>query len=435
MERQRSVTPSSMASREAQPGMELELSSLNSVALANAQRTRQKITRKRVRGLPSERFATTVAPLDEPEDTVTAPNTGKVAISFDFGEFVPTVTSSAKGTNIITSALDTSRYQELLAEEASKTEDQSLAELLGSLRGVGLRVLPKHEEEELKEQDNPFQLTGPPRSSAELEEEDTAFREGLHAAMLAKTVEPRAAPLQTQPEVTAFGRANQLGRQKRPSARATVPKSTSMPEYTMTDASTLPLPHDSAAGVQSSSCTAKPSALSRERSQGSRVDPANVFYQPHWTLNDAAQQIWLTIHGAHGACKHWTTDYTPKHFEELVRAKKRVLEALQALCRDIYWIAQFLQFGRPDMEMNALPAQMLVDVQEMLPVLINELGRLAEYEGCGWLHQDAVRPALDVQKMLADVQKRNEAKEQWMNKIGEAALERELNAALESDSS
>ncbi|KAK4540756.1 hypothetical protein LTR36_008971 [Oleoguttula mirabilis] len=222
--------------------------------------------------------------------------------------------------------------------------------------------------------------------------------------MPAETTRSQGAPIDALAVHVMSSRARRIGAQKRPSARATQPKSTVTLNAGVPTGQTPPV-KESGGVLQQSSSTA-------QRPQASPIDPANVFYQPDWTLREAVQQIWLTIRGAHGACKHWLNDYAPNHFSELVRAKKPIFKSLQALCCDIYWIAQFLQFGRQGMDLTDLPPKMLIDAGEILPELVHGLGRLADLEGCGWLHQDAVLPALGVQKMLAEVKQRKDVKEQ-----------------------
>lgn len=209
---------------------------------------------------------------------------------------------------------DSKRMQQILKRtadgETEGTWDRVVEDLLMEVQNVSLesdgqlKAQPKEREPFVPTMPNMSSM--PARAQAEVEAEEAAFIEMKQAAMLAGRPEmehmPRLPVGSTATDGVAFGQSSQLGTQKRPSARTMRPRDP----------------------PQSADTTDRPASRNA-------TDPWNVFYQPHWNLPDAANQLWLTIEGAHGACKRWTNDYTPEYFQELMHKDEQLLQALQTM--------------------------------------------------------------------------------------------------------
>ncbi|KAK3648384.1 hypothetical protein LTR56_007501 [Elasticomyces elasticus] len=113
----------------------------------------------------------------------------------------------------------------------------------------------------------------------------------------------------------------------------------------------------------------------------------SVYYHPGMSFEQAADQISRNVQSAHAATKSWAEQWSPRQFIELARRDKRGLEIM---CRDLFWIAEFLHLGRRDWDCALWPRTLFAEMNALLPELQRNLDLLAAHEGCEWLKAAAV---------------------------------------------
>ncbi|KAK4901695.1 hypothetical protein LTR27_001467 [Elasticomyces elasticus] len=113
----------------------------------------------------------------------------------------------------------------------------------------------------------------------------------------------------------------------------------------------------------------------------------SVYYHPGMSFEQAADQITRIVRSAHAATKSWAEQWSPCQFIELARRDKRTLEIM---CRDLFWIAEFLHLGRRHWDCALWPRTLFAEMNALLPELQRNLDLLAAHEGCEWLKSAAM---------------------------------------------
>ncbi|KAK5679719.1 hypothetical protein LTS10_007667 [Elasticomyces elasticus] len=113
----------------------------------------------------------------------------------------------------------------------------------------------------------------------------------------------------------------------------------------------------------------------------------SVYYHPGMSFEQAADQITRVVRSAHAATKSWAEQWSPCQFIELARRDKRTREIM---CRDLFWIAEFLHLGRRHWDRALWPRTLFAEMNALLPELQRKLDLLAAHEGCEWLKSAAM---------------------------------------------
>ena len=131
-------------------------------------------------------------------------------------------------------------------------------------------------------------------------------------------------------------------------------------------------------------------------------DDHNVYYLEHWTIEDAAKQMKLTIEGACGAAEIWACKTSQRKFEAWLLTDWAVRSNVSALCRDLTHMARFLEACREGWDLGELFVGDLAPMTMMQGELVTHLKVLAGYKGCKVLEEHAVAPATKVHEFLKD---------------------------------
>ncbi|KAK5729986.1 hypothetical protein LTR17_011503 [Elasticomyces elasticus] len=113
----------------------------------------------------------------------------------------------------------------------------------------------------------------------------------------------------------------------------------------------------------------------------------SVYYHPGMSFEQAADQITRIVRSAYAATKSWAEQWSPRQFIELARRDKRTLDIM---CRDLFWIAEFLHLGRRHWDCALWPRTLFAEMNALLPELQRNLDLLAAHEGCEWLKAAAM---------------------------------------------
>ncbi|KAI6903567.1 hypothetical protein KC318_g1799 [Hortaea werneckii] len=194
----------------------------------------------------------------------------------------------------------------------------------------------------------------------EQEQIDTAFVEAIHASNAVKWGNSASIrDISPSPNDTSTTKASQ----KRPSARAT---------------------------------QQTPFKLHVPRDYGN-----NPYYTADTTLEDAAKQIRLTLTEANASCKQWTS-LSCEEFESLIQSDRDMQARLNAMCQDLGYMAQLVEYGREGWDSAALSKMVLHEICEVGGELVERLRALAGYKGCELLEKIAVAPLVRVWKGLSE---------------------------------
>ncbi|KAI7230456.1 hypothetical protein KC330_g6939, partial [Hortaea werneckii] len=126
----------------------------------------------------------------------------------------------------------------------------------------------------------------------------------------------------------------------------------------------------------------------------------NPYYTADWTLEDAAKHIRLTLTKANASCKQWLS-LSCEEFESLVQSDRDMRARLNAMCQDLGYMAQLIEYGRDGWDSAALSKMVLGDVYEVGGELVERLRVLEGYKGCEMLEKIAVAPLVRVWKGLS----------------------------------
>ncbi|KAI7318580.1 hypothetical protein KC315_g10020 [Hortaea werneckii] len=126
----------------------------------------------------------------------------------------------------------------------------------------------------------------------------------------------------------------------------------------------------------------------------------NPYYTADTTLEDAAKQIRLTLTEANASCKQWTS-LSCEEFESLIQSDRDMQARLNAMCQDLGYMAQLVEYGREGWDSAALSKMVLHEVCEVGGELVEKLRMLAGYNGCELLEKIAVAPLVRVWKGLS----------------------------------
>ncbi|GAB1744783.1 hypothetical protein NU219Hw_g2599t1 [Hortaea werneckii] len=128
----------------------------------------------------------------------------------------------------------------------------------------------------------------------------------------------------------------------------------------------------------------------------------NPYYTADWTLEGAAKQIRLTLAEANASCKQWISLHSREEFESLIQRDREIGERLNAMCQDLGYIAQLVEYGREGWNSAELSKMVLTEVCEVGGELVDRLRVLAGYQGCQMLEKIAVAPLVRVWKGLSE---------------------------------
>ncbi|GAB1730179.1 hypothetical protein NU195Hw_g7484t1 [Hortaea werneckii] len=128
----------------------------------------------------------------------------------------------------------------------------------------------------------------------------------------------------------------------------------------------------------------------------------NPYYTADWTLEDAAKQIRLTLTEANASCRQWISLHSREEFESQVQKDGEMQARLNAICQDLGYMAQLVEYGREGWNLAELSKMVLGEVSEVGGELVERLRVLAGYRGCEMLEKIAVAPLVRVWKGLSE---------------------------------
>ncbi|KAI7552914.1 hypothetical protein KC331_g1577 [Hortaea werneckii] len=128
----------------------------------------------------------------------------------------------------------------------------------------------------------------------------------------------------------------------------------------------------------------------------------NPYYAPDCTPEDAAKQIRLTLTEANASCKQWISLHSREDFESLIQKDREMQGRLNAMCQDLGYMAQLVEYGRDGWDSAELSKMVLGEVCEAGGELVERLRVLAGYKGCEMLEKIAVAPLVRVWKGLSE---------------------------------
>ncbi|KAI6835818.1 hypothetical protein KC365_g1264 [Hortaea werneckii] len=130
----------------------------------------------------------------------------------------------------------------------------------------------------------------------------------------------------------------------------------------------------------------------------------NPYYTADWTIEDAVKHmhIRLTLTEANASCKQWISLPSREDLESLVQKDGEMQARLNAICQDLGYMAQLVEYGREGWELPELSKMVLSEVCEIGGELVERLRVLAGYKGCEMLGKIAVAPLVRVWKGLSE---------------------------------
>lgn len=131
------------------------------------------------------------------------------------------------------------------------------------------------------------------------------------------------------------------------------------------------------------------------------TDYDNLFYSPSLDLGEAAKTIYTILSKALTFC-NGLLNMSIHDLIAIISLQGRN-DAISTMCRELNNIAEILTRGRSDWDLLELPEKFFKHVEPVVSGLFKKLERLARYEFCESLREEAV-PALKlVRRRLEDI--------------------------------
>lgn len=150
----------------------------------------------------------------------------------------------------------------------------------------------------------------------------------------------------------------------------------------------------------------------------------NPFYQPQLDFEDGTAFFQNLLNQAHTQITAWTDGWEPSALRQHVATAKGKA-SIERTCKALFFATEFLHLGRAGWDFSWWGVQMLRDAVVLANGIYIMLGKLASYEGCGWLQSKGIDHVQVMLKRLTEMAAEAEKLEDYG-----AQLEAELEVTL-----